>query len=496
MDAGAGGEIGQPESHRRGGRRQRSRIPDGRDGRLRRCRERGRGHPRRPRVLQALARDGVLPASFRWLGRGTGPEDTPRAGTLVTLGVALVAVWFGNLNLIAPILTMFFLTTYGVLNVAAGVERLLGSPSFRPRFKVHWSLSALGAVGCGAVMFLVSPLASVLAAVIVVGIYVWLERRELRTAWGDVRRGIWMALTRAGLLRLRTATDARNWRPHLLVLSGAPTRRWHLIDFATAVTHGRALLTVSSVLTDPAVTPERQTALEATLREYLEKRGVHALPRLIRAPSPFEGARRLVDAYGLGGLVPNTFLIGDSEDASRREAYCAMIEAFHDARRNVVILHRGASGGYGRRRRIDVWWGGMRGNGGLMMTLAYLLQTSLPWRGASLRVKMVVAGEEAAEKARPNLAAIVAGLRSGATSEIIVAGGRAFPEILRESSARADLVFLGMRAPGDGEQSAEFTAYYEGLRDLAGGLPTVAFVLAAEDVTFGDILFREREPEE
>jgi len=40
---------------------------------------------------------------------------------------------------------MFFLTTYGVLNVAAGLERLLGSPSFRPSFRVPWFLSALGA---------------------------------------------------------------------------------------------------------------------------------------------------------------------------------------------------------------------------------------------------------------------------------------------------------------------------------------------------------------
>ena len=101
-----------------------------------------------PRVLQALARDGVLPRSLRWLGRGSGPEDTPRAGTAVTLGIALAAVAMGNLNIIAPVLTMFFLTTYGVLNVAAGLERLLGSPSFRPSFPVPWFLSALGAVGC------------------------------------------------------------------------------------------------------------------------------------------------------------------------------------------------------------------------------------------------------------------------------------------------------------------------------------------------------------
>ncbi|NNK62188.1 MAG: amino acid permease, partial [Gemmatimonadetes bacterium] len=74
-----------------------------------------------PRVLQALARDGVLPRRLRWLGKGSGADDTPRAGTIVTLVLALGAVWVGDLNLIAPVLTMFFLTTYGVLNVAAGV---------------------------------------------------------------------------------------------------------------------------------------------------------------------------------------------------------------------------------------------------------------------------------------------------------------------------------------------------------------------------------------
>ena len=73
-------------------------------------------------MLQALARDGVLPRPLRWLGRGSGPEDAPRAGTAATLGIALAAVALGNLNLIAPVLTMFFLATYGALNVAAGLE--------------------------------------------------------------------------------------------------------------------------------------------------------------------------------------------------------------------------------------------------------------------------------------------------------------------------------------------------------------------------------------
>ena len=441
-----------------------------------------------PRVLQALARDGVLPASLRWLGRGSGPEDTPRAGTAVTLGIALSAVALGNLNLIAPVLTMFFLTTYGVLNVAAGLERLLGSPSFRPRFRVPWYLSALGAVGCASVMFLVNPVATVVAVVIVLGIYIWLERRELQSAWGDVRRGIWMALTRAGLLRLRAIRDPKNWRPHLLVLSGSPTRRWYLIRFANWLSHRRALITVSSVITDESVTLDRQRAMETTINDYLARRGVEALIRLIRAPDPFEGAERLVEAYGLGELSPNTYLVGDSEVPEHRDAYCRMIARFHEGRRNVVILHYNAERRFGYRERIDVWWGGLKRNGGLMLTLAYLLQTSVDWRGADVRVKMVVPTPEAAAGARPNLEAIVGSMRSGASTEVLVSDGRAFVDIMKESSRDADIILLGMREPDD-----EFQPYYERMRDAVEGMPTAAFVLAAEDMPFGDIVVKPEE---
>ena len=436
-----------------------------------------------PRVLQALARDGVLPNSLRWLGRGSGPEDTPRAGTAVTLGIALGAVAVGNLNLIAPVLTMFFLTTYGVLNISAGLERLLGSPSFRPRFKVPWYLSALGAVGCVGVMFLVNPVATVIAIVVVLGIYVWLERRELKSAWGDVRRGIWMALTRAGLLRLRHTRDPKNWRPHLLVLSGSPTRRWYLIRFADWLSHRRALVTVSSVITDKSVTLDRQRAMENTIHDYLARRGIEALIRLIRAPDPFEGAERLVEAYGLGDLSPNTYLVGDSEVPEHRDAYCRMIARFHEGRRNVVILHYNADMRFGRRERIDVWWGGLKSNGGLMLTLAYLLQTSVDWRGADVRVKMVVSTPEAAAGARPNLEAIVRSMRSGATAEVLVSDGRPFVEIMRDSSRGADFILMGMREPDE-----QFKMHYERMRDMVEGMPTAAFVLAAEDMPFGEIV--------
>lgn len=436
-----------------------------------------------PRVLQALARDGVLPGVLRRAGAGSGEMDEPRVGTGITFAVALSAVLLGDLDLIAPILTMFFLTTYGVLNVSAGLERFLGNPSYRPRFKVHWFWSLAGAIGCVAVMFLINAVATVVAVVVVVIIFVWLERRELSTAWGDVRDGLWMAVARAGLLRVKDDVDAKNWRPHLLVLSGAPVRRRHLVDFATAVTHNRALLTISSVVPD-SVSPDRLRQMETSILGWLRRRSIDSLVRLVASPDPFEGAVRLVETYGLGSLVPNTVLLGASENASVRKSYCGMISGFFRARRNVLVMRYDEHRGFGRRRRIDVWWGGLKRNGGLMMVLAYLLRTSQEWRNAAVNVKVVAQGEIAGRQIKENLVRMLQESRTGAEAEVLVADGRPFEQILRESSSDADLVLMGMAEPDNGD----FVGYYERLQEWSRGLPTTVFVLAAEEIAFGEII--------
>jgi amino acid transporter len=439
-----------------------------------------------PRVLQALARDGILPGRLHWLGSGSGPDETPRAGTILTLGLALVAVWFGNLNVIAPILTMFFLTTYGVLNISAGIEKLLQSPSFRPLFKVHWSLSLLGAAGCAGVMFLINPLATAVAAIFVSAIFLLLERQGLEAAWGDVRMGIWLAVTRAGLMRLKKQVDPRNWRPHLLVLSGAPMKRWHLLELASSITHNRGILNVATVLATESVSLERKQSLELGIREFLAKRGIESLVRVTSAKDPFAGSEILVETYGLGTLVPNTVLLGDNKDPNHRRQYCRMVERFYFARKNVLIVRDDEVRGYGNRKIIDIWWGGLQGNGALMLILAYLLHSSLPWQNACVRLKMVVPTEEAARDARRNLAVMAERTRTGAEPHVLVSNGKPFFSMLEESSRDADLVFMGLARPREGG----FEAYYSDLRERTDRLPSTVFVLAAEEIAFREVLLR------
>lgn len=436
-----------------------------------------------PRVLQALARDGILPPLFSFLGKGHGVEDEPRNGTLVSLAIAIAAVCVGDLDLIAPVLSMFFLTTYLVLNISAAIEGFLQSPSFRPSFRVHWSLSLLGAFGCLGVMFLINALATVCAAVIVLGIYIWLQRRELESTWGDVRRGMWMALISKGIFQIAEQEDPKNWRPHILVLSGAPRKRWSLIELADGFSHNRGLMTVSSVLPSGSRDLKQQLNLEKTIRDYLQKRGVRALVRVVTADDPFDGAVKLVETYGLGPLVPNTVVMGDSEQPDRREGFCNAIAEIHASKRNLVIFHENQQQGFGFRRKIDVWWGGMQSNGSLMLLLAYLLRTDINWRNARIYLKLVVPNQAAAAAAKDNLHNFSKSLRIDVIPKVIVADDRPFDEILQQSSGNSDLVFLGMAAPSVG-----FTDYYEKLQGKVASLPSTIFVLAAPDFAFGELL--------
>ena len=65
-------------------------------------------------------------------------------------------------------------------------------------------------------------LPAMLIALVVCGcIYGFAKRKSLQSDYGDARHGIWAALVRASLLRLKQSDyHARNWRPNLIVFGG------------------------------------------------------------------------------------------------------------------------------------------------------------------------------------------------------------------------------------------------------------------------------------
>ena len=438
-----------------------------------------------PRVLQALANDKILP---RWAGgfkKVTGKEKIPRAATLFTIALTLVTVYFGNLDIIAPVLTMFFLTTYAVLNITSALERFLGSPSFRPKFKVHWIFSLLGAIGCAGVMFLINALATLLAFLVIAIIFIWLKRRKIKATWGGLGRGIFSSIIRYALFQLEKESNAKSWRPNILVLSGSLAKRWRLVELADDITNGNTLFTVSTIVSESKVPQEKVKDFENRILDFLANKNVQALVRVVRAPDPFSGAMHMVNSYGLGQLVPNTILLGDTRDNGNLHPYSEMIRHFFKSRKNVIIVQDEENIGFKKKKVIDIWWGGLKKNGSLMIILAYLLKNSREWQQAVVNVKMVVPNKEAYEGAKENLDKIFEEMRTGFDYQILIAEGRNFWEIMAEESQKSDLIMMGLAVP---EEEGAFENYYVTLKERTKSLPTKVFVLAGQEVAFDQVL--------
>jgi amino acid transporter len=438
-----------------------------------------------PRVLQALANDKILPRWAAGFKKVTGKEKIPRAATVFTIVLTLVTVYFGNLDIIAPVLTMFFLTTYAVLNITSALERFLGSPSFRPKFKVHWIFSLLGALGCAGVMFLINALATLMAFLVITVIFVWLKRRKIKATWGGLGRGIFSSIIRYALFQLEKESNAKSWRPNIIVLSGSLAKRWRLVELADDITNGNTLFTVTTIVSESKVPQEKVKDFENRILDFLANKNVQALVRVVRAPDPFSGAIHMVNSYGLGQLVPNTILLGDTRENRNLHPYSEMIRHFFKSKKNLIIVQDEGDIGFKKKKVIDIWWGGLKRNGSLMIILAYLLKNSREWQQAVVNVKMVVPNKEAYAGAKENLDRIFEQMRTGFNYQILIAEGRNFWEIMAEESKKSDLIMMGLAVP---EEEGAFEDYYVTLKERTKSLPTKVFVLAGQEVAFDQVL--------
>jgi len=61
-------------------------------------------------------------------------------------------------------------------------------------------------------------------------------------------------------------------------------------------------------------------------------------------------------------------------------------------------------------------------------------------------------------------------------------------EQIRDSSAQAGLVFMGMRQPEADESVEDYSRYYGTLIESTRNMPPVAFVLAAEAIEFRKVI--------
>jgi len=426
-----------------------------------------------PRTLQALAADRVVPRVF---GRSRVDVRPPIAAIVASGGVALAAVLLGNLNAVAPVVTVFFLTTYGMLNLVAGLEKLVGEASYRPRLKVPWALSLAGALACFVVMFLINWIAGLIAIAIEVGLWVWLRGRALTATWGDVRRGFWLGVARRALVNVRSLPEEpRNWRPNILVFSGNIWKRIDLVRLASQLNQDRGIVTASTLIEGDLDRSEDfdLNAKEAEISAALEGYGLSVFANVTVVRSFEEGVINLAQSHGIAGLDSNTIMLGWSTDLDRLASYFRIMRRAARLHKSMLICRLGERDEHKRQKRIDIWWRGKQHNGDLMLLLAYLLTLNPEWRGAHIAIKSIAISEMARDETERSLAAMIPEARIRAESKVILKlEDRSVVDTMQEESADADLVFMGL---ADVELGAELD-YAKRLTEMTAGFPTVVFV--------------------
>jgi hypothetical protein len=289
-----------------------------------------------------------------------------------------------------------------------------------------------------------------------------------------VRSGIWTSLARYALLNLerRPPEDGRNWRPHLMVFTGQPHNREHLVDLAEWLSRGQGLVTFFQLIVSPKArhdAPALRAAARKHIRAYVAERRMAAFAEAQVVADFAEGAVAVTQAHGVGALESNTALMGWSGTAGGRARLLAVLRDLAALGKSALFLRVDEAQGFGRRRVLNVWWRGRGGNADLMLLLAYLVSRHPSWDGAELRLTRVIARAEGRAQTEAHMADLLDAVRVPATLRVVVrAEGESFADVLRAQSAGVDLTFLGLPRPADEDACAATAAALHPLVEIAG----------------------------
>ncbi|XP_078271799.1 solute carrier family 12 member 7-like isoform X2 [Rhinoraja longicauda] len=385
-----------------------------------------------PRLMQAIARDGIVPF-LRVFGHGKANGE-PTWALLLTAGICEIGILIASLDSVAPILSMFFLMCYMFVNLACALQTLLRTPNWRPRFKYyHWTLSFLGMSLCLALMFICSWYYALVAMLIAGCIYKYIEYRGAEKEWGDGIRGLSLNAARYALLRLEDGpTHTKNWRPQLLILLNLDpeqnVKHPRLLSLTTQLKAGKGLTIVGSVL--EGIFLERHSDVqnaEQNIKALMGMEKTKGFCHVVVSSNRRDGVSHLIQSSGLGGMKHNTVLAAwpelwrQSDGPAGWKGFVDMVRETTAAHQALLVTKNIDNFPTNQERfaggTIDVWW--IVHDGGLLMLLPFLLSQHKVWRKCKMRIFTVAQIDDNSIQMKKDLQLFLYQLRLDAEVEVV-----------------------------------------------------------------------------
>ncbi|CAE7264818.1 SLC12A7 [Symbiodinium sp. KB8] len=371
------------------------------------------------KLLSAIAGDGTLPI-LRFFRAAPGKE--PRLALLASGALCALSITIGELNAIAPLLTMFFLMCYTCVNMSCTILHFVSDPNWRPTFRYHhWSISLVAAALCVWMMFAMAAVIA-MAAIIFCGlILAYAAYNSANTRWGDGFQGMKFQLAKNILISMDAKLHTKNWRPQLLVVTEPKMRPLSslegsallfpdlgILKIASQLKNGRGFIVLGGIccpkgpekllsqgglfLSEKMSDQVAESHFE--VKELLRKYMIDGFGKIVYSEDFTTALTGLVQSSGLGAFEPNCVLASWPKDAlepgragvNTRSKLVNMVQ-ISAIFQKVMILTKGEEWPEFDARitgTIDIWW--IVGDGGVLLLLPCLLKKHRVWSGCRIRL--------------------------------------------------------------------------------------------------------------
>ncbi len=344
-----------------------------------------------PRILQALSEQKTVPLHRFFVVKSANNE--PRNAIIFTAVVIELSLILGNLDALAALITMFFLITYGMINLTVFIQQSMKIISFRPTFKIPRVVSFVGAAGCLFMMFLINPIFSLVAIMVIIALYVWLGRRGLHAEWGDIRGGMFLVLAeRASRIAAKFPRHQISWKPDLLIPVDDPNVWSGSLLFIRNIAYPSGSIFAFTV---------KNHDIEKTKRELselllpLQDKNLLVSSAIIEDETFLHGARLVIQTLKAGALRPNTLFLTLGNDTRKDSIITELTTHAHHNEMGTIILRQHPRLAFGMQQDVNLWLRDKSPNWHLAMLIS--LQLQLNW---GRKLNLITASPEKKDRGR------------------------------------------------------------------------------------------------
>jgi amino acid transporter len=431
-----------------------------------------------PRTLQALSVDRSFPNAKlnRWLAKGKESDNEPRNAALVTCIIALVFVALGDVNIVAQIISMFFMVTYGSLCLISFLNHFGSSPSYRPSFRSRWYLSLLGFIISVWIMFKISTPYALTAIALMVSLNLYINSyHKNRKGLASIFANVIFQVNRKLQIYLQKSSSNKTyseWRPSVICISESSFERYNAYMLLNWISYkygfGTYLHRIDGYYSKSTYEQANNELKRLINNVAVESNNVYI--DTIISPSYTSAIAQAIQIPGISGMENNMVIFEfDKESPTGLSDILDNFNLVHSGHFDVGIMASSRKPVL-YKNGIHVWIKTVdEMNANLMILISFIISGHPDWQKGNISIFHICKKEELAETRKKMNDLVISGRLpiSNQNIEIITQKENVSPKkMIIEASSEAGLTILGFRSDTLSHSREEIFSGYSELGNI------------------------------